>query len=120
MIARSNAKAKYRAMALKVCELIWIQSLASKMGVVSSQYLVMHCDNQVVMYITNNSVFHGRRKHIEVDCHFILDMVMAKQIVTSYVSTGAQLSDIFTKALFWKPFLIMCNKLGMIDIYAPV
>ena len=45
------------------------------MEVVSSQSMVMHFDNQVVVYIANNHVFRERTKHIEVDCHFIRDML---------------------------------------------
>jgi len=45
-------------------------------------------------------VLHERTKHIEVDYHFICDMVMAKRIVTS----SARLGDILTKALFHKSF----------------
>jgi len=46
-------------------------------------------------------------------------MVMAKWVVTSFVTSGAQLGDNFTKTYFRKPFSILCNKLCMIDIYAP-
>ena len=56
------------------------------MRVVSSQSMVMFCDNQAAMYIGNNPVFYERMKHIAVDCQFIHDMVMAKQIVISYVT----------------------------------
>jgi len=34
-------------------------------------------------------------------------------------TSGAQLGDILTKALFRKPFSTLCNKVDMIDIYAP-
>jgi len=44
---------------------------------------------------------------------------MAKRIITSYVTSGAQLGVILTKALFRKLFLAMCTKLRMIDIYTP-
>ena len=97
VVLNSNVEAEYQVMAYTSCELIWIRSLLSEMGVVSSRSKVMHCNNQAAMYITNNHVFHERTKHIEVDSHFIRAMAMAKQmIVTSYVTSIAQLSDIFT------------------------
>ena len=33
----------------------------------------MYCDNQAVILITNNLVFHGKTKHIEVDYHVVRD-----------------------------------------------
>jgi len=44
---------------------------------------------------------------------------MGKQIVTSYVTSTAQLGDILTKVLFRKPFSTPCNKLSIFDIYDP-
>jgi len=81
--------------------------------------MVTYYDNKAAMYITNNFVFHKRMKHVEVDYHFIQDIVMVKWILTSYyVTFGAKLGDIFTKALFQKSYSTLCIKLGMIDIYA--
>jgi len=95
------------------------KSLLCEMGVVSPYYMIMCCDNQAAMYISNNPMFHEKTKHIKVDCYFIQDMVMTKQIITSYVTSGEQLGDIIIKALFRKHFSTLCNKLGIIDIYAP-
>ncbi|KAG5088827.1 hypothetical protein JHK86_001439 [Glycine max] len=58
-------------------------------------------------------------KHIEVDCHLILEKVQQNLICTSNVKTGDQLANVLTKALNGVSSDFICNKLGIINIYAP-
>ena len=77
------------------------------------------CDNQVILHIASNPVFHKRTKHIEIDYHFIIEKLVEGVIVTEFINSNDQLADIFTKSLNGSWVEYICNKLGVYDIYAP-
>lgn len=46
-----------------------------------------------------NPVFHARSKHIEVDYHFVRDLVVAGKLLIRLVRSNNQVADILTKGL---------------------
>ena len=102
-----------------VCEVMWIYQLLVKMRLKVSMPAKLWCDNQAALYIASNHVFHERTKHIKIDCHFVREKIQQNLVSTGHVKTGKQLGDIFTKALNRVRVDYICNKLGMINIYAP-
>ena len=118
-MARSSAKAKYRAMALTICELIWLRHLLQELRFGKDEQMKLICDNQAALHIASNPVFHEMTKHIKVDCHFIREKITSGCMTTSFVNSNDQLANIFTKSLRGPRIKYICNKLGAYDIYAP-
>ena len=106
-------------MAQYVCKIMWICQLLMEVGIETSLPVKLLCDNQASMHISSNLVFHEQIKHIEIDCHFVCEKIKWGLISTRYVKIGEQLGDIFKQYLIGDRVSYLCNKLGMINIYAP-
>jgi len=86
-------------MVVATCDLIWIKQLLQELKFGNTQQMKLCCDNQAALHIASNPVFHERTKHIEIDCHFVREIVLSKEVITKLVSSNDQLADIFTKSL---------------------
>jgi hypothetical protein len=73
------------------------------------------CDNESAIKIAHNPVLHSKTKHIEIRHHFIREHVNRGDINLSYVGTGAQLADIFTKPLDEARFRELRHELNILD-----
>ncbi|GAA0152828.1 transmembrane signal receptor [Lithospermum erythrorhizon] len=118
IVSRSSAEAEYRSMDAVTCELKWLKGLLQGLGVSHTRPIGLYCDSQSALYLAQNSVFHERTKHIEIDCHFLRDALMDDTIATAHVSTNEQLADIFTKALGKRQFEFLLRELGIHDLHA--
>ena len=119
IVARSTAEAEYRAMALGICELLWLRILMNELHLYDGSPLLLKCDSKAAIDITNNPVQHDRTKHIEIDRHFIKEKLDQGIICMPYVNSVNQLADIFTKGIPDKLFSILCSKMGLYDAFVP-
>ena len=56
------------------------------------------CDNQSVIRLAENPIFHARIKHVEVHYHFLRENVLQEEIKMRQVRAEEQVEDLFTKA----------------------
>ena len=118
-MSKSSAEAEYRAMSQSVQEIVWVFQLMKEIGITTTLPAKLWCDNKAALHIASNSVFHEHMKDIEIDCHFIRDKIKENDVSTGHIQSNNQLADLLTKALNGTRVEYLCNKLGMINIYAP-
>lgn len=98
-MSRSSAEAQYKALAITTSEIIWLQQLLQDFGIKSSTPALLFCDNQDAIHLASNPMFHERKKHIEIDCHFVLDKVAIGSVKLLTIRSQHQIVDVFTKPL---------------------
>ncbi|GAB2297069.1 hypothetical protein Dimus_038454 [Dionaea muscipula] len=113
VVARSSTEAEYRALALAASELMWLQQLLSDIGLLPSSPPVLLCDNLGATHLSLHPVMHSRMKHIQIDVHFIRDLVAKGHFRVCHVHTADQLADLLTKPLSRDRTATLCNKIGL-------
>ncbi|GJR27215.1 ribonuclease H-like domain-containing protein, partial [Tanacetum coccineum] len=98
-LSRSSAEAEYRGVENSVAETCWLRNLLRKLHSLLSSATLVYCDNVSAVYLSCNPVQHQRTKHIEIDIHFIHDLVAAGEVRILHVLSRYQFADIFTKGL---------------------
>jgi hypothetical protein len=54
-------------------EMVWLCKLVY--GLFDQVLTMIYCDNQICVNLSENPMFHGRSKHIEIEYYFLHDRV---------------------------------------------
>nr|GEW67653.1 ribonuclease H-like domain-containing protein [Tanacetum cinerariifolium] len=99
VLSHSSVEAESRGVANVVPTTCWLRNLLRELHSHLSSATLVYCDNVNVVYLSCNPIQHQRTKHIEIDIHFVRDLVAAGQVLVLHVPSRYQLADIFTKGL---------------------
>lgn len=99
VVSRSSAEAEYRGIANVVSEICWLRNLLLELGHPPRRTSLVYTDNVSAIYLSGNPVQHQRTKHVEIDIHFVRELVQRGQVRVLHVPSRLNFSDIFTKGL---------------------
>jgi hypothetical protein len=114
-VARSSTEAEYRALANAASEMLWLLALFAELGHSTSAPPQLLCDNLGATHLSFNPVQHSRMKHIQIDLHFVRDIVQKGTLHVHHVNTQDQLADLLTKPLSCQRTELLRVKIGVTD-----
>ena len=103
LVALSTAEAEYMAATHASKEAVWLQRLYSGIGLVQ-QTMRLDCDSQSAIFLPKNPSYHSKTKHIDVQQHFVRDMVEEKKVLLEKVDTLKNVADSWTKSVITENF----------------
>eukprot|EP00253_Pinus_taeda_P018020 PITA_18020 len=115
LVALSSTEAEYMATSQASCEAIWMQKILVGLFDQRMDPIVIYCDNQSCIKLSQNRVFHDRSKHIDIWYHHLRDYVVRRIMLLQYISTEEQDVDILTKALSKCKFEFHRERIGVAD-----
>ncbi|KAJ9559058.1 hypothetical protein OSB04_013672 [Centaurea solstitialis] len=74
-MAHSSVESEYMSLAHTSAETTWLSYLLWKLSARVSFPIMLHFDNLSTVYMALNLVVHARKKHIELDYHFVREKV---------------------------------------------
>jgi len=114
-IALSTMEAEYVACSAAVQEVVWLRRFLQHLEIVRDALdpLTIHCDSTAALAYAKDPKYHGRTKHIDIQYHYIRDMVAQKEVVLKHISTSCMVADPLTKPIARDVFLAHVRSLGL-------
>ena len=98
-VALSTVEAEYVAMSRCAQQMVWVQSWLKEVEVEFSTPGLISGDSRGAIALTKNTKDHGKVKHIDIQHHYIRELLKSKVISIEQVSSAENLADLFTKPL---------------------
>jgi hypothetical protein len=103
VVALSTTKSEYMAATHASKEEVWLQILCLGIGLVQEAVRI-ECDSQSEIFLAKNPAYHSKTKHIDVQYHFVRDMIEEKNVSLMKVETLKNVADSLTKSVSTEKF----------------
>jgi hypothetical protein len=76
----------------------------------------INCDIQSTIFLKKNPTYHSKTKHIDVQYHFMRDMVERNKVLLEKVDTVENITDSLTKSASVVKFYWCREAMGIISL----
>ena len=98
-VALSTCEAEYTAASAAARQVMWLRNLLADFNFDQNGATQIFCDNRSAIEITRNPRFHGRTKHVDIQHHFIRQLVAEEKFSCPFVAQMSK-QQIYLQSLF--------------------
>ena len=80
------------------------------------QAVRIYCDSQSAIFMAKNPTYHSKTKHIDIQYHFVRDMVEEKKVLLMKVDTLKNVADSLTKSMSTEKFSWCRGSMGIVAL----
>jgi hypothetical protein len=80
------------------------------------QVVRIDCDNQSAIFLVKNPTYHSKTNHIDVQYHFVRDMVEEKKVLLMKVDTLKNVAYSLTKSVSTENFSWCRGSMGIVAL----
>ena len=74
------------------------------------------CNNQSPIFLEKNHAYHSKTKHIDVQYHFVRDMVESNKVILDKVDAMENIRDLLTKSMSVVKFSWCREAMGIVSL----
>ena len=116
-VSTSTTEAEYIAVGHAARQAVWLRRFLAELPIDQPITPVRILgDNQSSLAIVKNAEYHDRTKHIDVQHHYVRELVQDGYVCMEWITTKEQLADGFTKALPKATFVEQRTKLSIMPV----
>eukprot|EP00253_Pinus_taeda_P034919 PITA_34919 len=115
VVALLTTEAEYTTTTHASKEVVWLHRLCSSMGLVQGAIRI-DCDSQSEIFLAKNPTYHSKIKNIDVQYHFVRDMIEDKKVVLVNVDILKNTVDALTKSMSSEKFSWCRETMGVLGL----
>ena len=114
-IALSAMEAEYMACSTTVQEAVWLRRFLRCLGFSphGDEPVLIYSDSTSTLAYAKDPKYHEKSKHIDIQHHYIRDMVTQGEVVLRHISSGSMVADPLTKPIARDVFISHVGSMGL-------
>ena len=113
IVTLSTTEVEYVAATKVGKEMIWLHGFLDELGK-KQEIGILHNNSQSVIFLSKNSAFHSKSKHIQTKYHFIRYLVEDKLVILEKICGSKNLADMLTKGVTIEKLKLCAVSVGLL------